>query len=144
MHVDGQTDGVTSGEYIVPALVPAGQDLTGNIVVSEPDENGVVTITYDGNEDVTILVNGEPYEDGFQLQDGENTIVVTVEADGYNTLEETFVIVWDAPQPPYETPAPVVEVVTNEHNVVVTATGEGTVIIYVNYFERWRLGYRSG
>ena len=134
-HVDGQTDGVTSGEYIVPALVPAGQDLTGNIVVSEPDENGVVTITYDGNEDVTILVNGEPYEDGFQLQDGENTIVVTVEADGYNTLEETFVIVWDAPQPPYETPAPVVEVVTNEHNVVVTATGEGTVIIYVNYFD---------
>ena len=135
-HVDGQTDGVTSGEYIVPALVtPQLPDLEGNITVSEPDENGNVTITYDGTEDVTILVNGEPYEDGYQLQPGENTLVITVSADGYNTLEETVVVVWDAPQPPYETPAPVVEVVTNEHNVVVTATGEGTVIIYVNYFD---------
>ena len=135
-HVDGQTDGVTSGEYIVPALVtPQLPDLEGNITVSEPDENGNVTITYDGTEDVTILVNGEPYEDGYQLQPGENTLVITVTADGYNTLEETVVVVWDAPQPPYETPAPVVEVVTNEHNVVVTATGEGTVIIYVNYFD---------
>ena len=135
-HVDGQTDGVTSGEYIVPALVtPQLPDLEGNITVSEPDENGNVTITYDGTEDVTILVNGEPYEDGYQLQPGENTLVITVTADGYNTLEETIVVVWDAPQPPYETPAPVVEVVTNEHNVVVTATGEGTVIIYVNYFD---------
>jgi len=130
-----QQSDVTTLEVPVPALVPAGEDLTGNIVVSEPDENGVVTITYDGNEDVTILVNGEPYEDGFQLQDGENTIVVTVEADGYNTLEETFVIVWDAPEPPYQTPAPEVEVVTGEDNVVITATGEGTVTIYVNYFD---------
>ena len=126
---------VTTLEIPVPALEQQNPDLTGEIVVSEPNEDGIVTITYTGDEDVTIYVNGEPYEDGFQLADGENTLVITVEADGYNTLEETVTVTWVAPQPPYETPAPVVTVVTNEDNVVITATGEGTVIIYVNYFD---------
>ncbi len=131
-HVDGQIDGVVNGEYIVPALIPVLEDLEGQVIVSEPDENGFVTVTYTGNEDVTIYVNGEPYEDGVQLNDGENTLVITVEAAGYNTLTETVVVTWTAPEPPYETPAPEVTVDVQETQVVITATGEGEVVLYVN------------
>ena len=107
------------------------ETLTGEIVVSEPDENGFVTVTYTGDEDVTILVNGEPYEGQVQLNDGENTIVVTVEAAGYETLEETFVIEWTAPQPPYDTPAPEISTELTDDAFVITAVGEGMVTIYV-------------
>ncbi len=108
------------------------EDLTGEIIVSEPSEDGFVTVTYTGDEDVTIYVNGELYEGEVQLNDGENTLVVTVEAAGYNTMEETFVVTWTAPLPPYQTPAPEVTVDVQETQVVITATGEGTVTLYVN------------
>ena len=116
-------------EWTAPVVL---EDLEGEIIVSEPDENGFVTVTYTGNEDVTIYVNGEPYEDGVQLNDGENTLVITVEAAGYNTLTETVVVTWTAPEPPYETPAPEVTVDVQETQVVITATGEGEVVLYVN------------
>jgi len=113
---------------------PVLENLTGEIVVSEPDENGVVTVTYTGEEEVTVTVtvNGEPVDGDIVLAEGENTIVVTVEAAGYNTMEQTFVVTWTAPLPPYQTPAPEVTVDVQETQVVITATGEGTVTLYVN------------
>ena len=111
------------------------EDLTGEIIVSDPDENGFVTVTYTGDEDVTITVNGEPYEDGVQLNDGENTLVVVVSAAGYNDMEETFTVTWTAPEPPYETPAPVVTSETTDAAVIFTATGEGTVTLYIQYID---------
>ena len=120
---------IFSIEWTAPVVL---EDLEGQVIVSEPDENGFVTVTYTGNEDVTIYVNGEPYEDGVQLNDGENTLVITVEAAGYNTLTETVVVTWTAPEPPYETPAPEVTVDVQETQVVITATGEGEVVLYVN------------
>lgn len=94
-------------EISVPAelvlIIPAAElkDLTGMIIISNPDENGVVTITYTGVEDVTITVfiNGELIEGDIQLQEGENFIYVIVEAPGYNSIKRTFIISWTPPLP---------------------------------------------
>ena len=109
------------------------QILTGNIEVSEPTEDGIVYVNYTGNEVVTITVNGEAYNgEEIQLVEGENTLVVVVEAEGYETLTETFVIEWTAPQPPEpeKTEAPVISYELTEDAVIVTAEGAGEVILY--------------
>jgi len=105
-HVEGQTDGSVTGEYFVPALpVVVIPDLEGDVVISGPDENGVVNITYDGTEDVTIVVtvNGEEVTvvDGqITVGEGESVIVVTVTADGYNDLVVEETVTWTAPVTP--------------------------------------------
>ena len=140
-HVDGQTDGSVSGEYFVPALsVPEMEDLTGEIVVDGPDENGVVTITYTGNEDVTITVtvNGEEVvlgEDGtITVGEGESVINVTVTAEGYNELTEEVTVEYTKPviEP---TPTPEISYEILDDVVIITATGEGTVTMYVDGVE---------
>ena len=86
--------------YVEKTDEPVLQDLTGKIVVSEPDANGVVTVTYTGDEEVTITVNGEPVAESYQLEDGvPMTFKVTVSAEGYNdlTVEETRT--WTKPTP---------------------------------------------
>ena len=102
-HVEGQTDGSVTAEYLVPALeLPA--DLTGDIVIEGPDENGVVTITYNGDEEVTITVtvNGEEVvlgEDGtITVGEGTSEIVVTVTAPGYNDKTATETVEYE-PEP---------------------------------------------
>ena len=138
-HIEGQTDGTVTGEYLVPALVvPEPQDLTGEIVIGEPDENGNVEVGYTGDEDVTIVVtvNGEEVEvvDGvITLGEGENLIVVTVTAEGYNDLTETVTLIYEpTPPEPQPTATPVITVVVNEDNVVISAEGEGEVILMID------------
>ena len=89
------TNITVEGGQVVP------QDLTGEITVSEADEAGYVEIGYNGPEDVTVTVtiNGEAAEAPYKLAEGENTIVVTVEAEGYNTLQQTFVRTYTVPAP---------------------------------------------
>jgi len=134
-HVEGQTDGTVVGEYLVPALeVVAPQDLGGEIVIGDPDENGNVAINYTGDEDVTIvvIVNGEVVEvvDGVvTVGEGESTIVVTVTAEGYNDLTGEKVVTYTVPQPE-QTEAPVITTEDNGEAVVVTATGNGHICIY--------------
>ena len=137
-HVDGQTDGSVTGEYLVPALEPVVvPDLTGDILIEGPDENGVVTITYTGDEDVTITVtvNGEEVELGeggtITVAEGESEIVVVVTAEGYNEKTATETVVYVAPVTP-TTPAPEISYVVNDDAVVITATGEGEVLLYVD------------
>jgi len=88
--------------WTAPVVPPEPVDLQGEIVVGEPNEEGVVTIEYTGNENVTVTVtiNGEPAEEPYQLVDGMNTIVVTVEGEGFNPMTETFEVEWNAPEPP--------------------------------------------
>ena len=135
-HVDGQTDGTVTGEYLVPAL-PI-KDLTGDIEISDPDENGVVTITYNGDEEVTIVVtvNGEEVvlgEDGtITVAEGESEIVVVVSADGYNDLTGGKTVTYVVPEPPVEQTAdPTFEIVDDPEaqTVTVIATGDGHITI---------------
>ena len=137
-HVDGQTDGTVTAEYLVPALPIL--DLDGEIVISDPDENGVVTIEYTGDEDVTITVtvNGEEVvlgEDGtITVPEGESEIVVTVTAEGYNDLVGNKVVNYVVPIPPepQPTPTPEISYEVTEDAVIITATGEGEVLLYVD------------
>ena len=140
----GPTTSTSETTYAVlyvekPGETPVLEDLTGNIVVSEPDENGVVTVTYDGPETVTITVNGEPVAESYQLEDGvPMTFEVVVSAEGYNdkTAEETRT--WNKPAPVLLDLAGEIVVSEPDENGVVTVSyvpGEGdpeTVTITVN------------
>ena len=136
-HVEGQTDGSVTGEYMVPALeIVTPQDLTGEIVIGEVTEDGTVTINYNGDEDVTITVtvNGEEVEvvDGvITLGEGENEITVTVTAEGYNTLTETVTVVYEPTVEPEKTEAPTYEIVDDPEaqTVTIIATGNGHITI---------------
>ena len=93
-----QCAGTTTVHLTVPTTPEEPKDLEGKIVVSEPTEDGIVTITYTGAEDVTIMVNGVEYNgEEIQLVDGDNTFEITVSAEGYNTLTETVTVSWTAP-----------------------------------------------
>ena len=123
--------------FTVPGEAPL-MDLTGEVEIGEPTEDGYVAISYTGNEDVTIrvMIDGVyvPLTDGmvFLGEYGEAEITVEVTAEGYNPITMTKTVTWTAPEPPYETPAPNVNVDVQETQVVITAEGEGTVTLYVN------------
>ena len=91
-------------EFVFPAEI---QDLAGQIVIGDPDEDGKVAIEYTGEEAVTLEVidqDGNPYTivDGcIQLPAyGEYTIIVTATAEGYNALEESKEVEWVEPVAP--------------------------------------------
>ena len=132
-HVDGQTDGSVTAEYLVPALELA--DLTGDIVIEGPDENGVVTITYNGDEEVTITVtvNGEEVELGeggtITVGEGESLIEVTVTGEGYNEKTAAETVNYQPVPPVEKTEMPVITSEETEEGVVVTATGNGHIIL---------------
>ena len=114
---------------------PVIEDLAGEIVVGNPTEDGLVAISYNGTEDVTIVVtlNGEVVElaDGMlQLNEGTNTVVVTVSAQGYNDLVGTYEITWTAPVVPEVTEAPTIN--WNPETFTVEAVGNGEVLMYVD------------
>ena len=80
------------------------QDLAGEIVVSQPDENGVVTVTYtpgEGDpENYTVTVNDEPLAESYQLEDGvPMEFNVVVSAEGYNDLTAKETRTWTKPTP---------------------------------------------
>jgi len=114
---------------------PVIEDLAGEIVVGNPTEDGLVAISYNGTEDVTIVVtlNGEVVElaDGMlQLNEGTNTVVVTVSAQGYNDMVGTYNITWTAPVVPEVTEAPTIN--WNPETFTVEAVGNGEVLMYVD------------
>ena len=107
------------------------QDLAGEIVVSQPDENGVVTVTYtpgEGDpENYTVTVNGEPLAESYQLEDGvPMEFNVVVSAEGYNDLTAKETRTWTKPVP--KEFAGTITVSEPDENGVVTVTytpGEG-------------------
>ena len=126
---------INNADYVAPQ--PQLKDLTGEIVIGEPTEDGVVAISYTGDEDVTITVtvNGEEValtDGAIQLAEGVNTITVTVEAEGYNPMTAEAEVEWYAPVVPEVTEAPVITYETTDDAVIVTAAGNGEVLLYCN------------
>ena len=89
--------------YIPDPDVPETLDFEGNILCSEPTQNGTVTISYGGSEqaDITfsVVLNGQGTVLGenntLQLQEGNNIIGVTILAEGYNSKLASFERTWD-------------------------------------------------
>ncbi len=118
-------------------------DLEGTVTFGEVDETGKVHVTYTGDEDVTITITttiegmDEPYE--FDIDEngdiqlpgyGTFELVATIEAEHYNTVTQDPVErTWE--EPAYQTPAPTVVPSVTDDAVTITATGEGTVVLYV-------------
>ena len=88
-------------EFYFPVEI---QDLAGEIIIGDVTEDGKVNIQYTGEEDVTLEIidqDGNSYtpdEDGnIQLPEaGDYTIIVTASAEGYNDLEASKEITWEA------------------------------------------------
>ena len=117
------------------AVVP--QDFAGQIVFGDVTEDGLLPVSYTGEEEytMTITLNGEPVElvDGnVQLVEGNNIVTVTISAEGYNDLSATYEGEWTAPVVPEVTDAPVINVVDDPEaqTVTVTATGNGHICLY--------------
>ena len=121
------------GGVVVP------QDFAGQIVFGDVTEDGLLPVSYNGEEEytITITLNGEPVElvDGcVQLIEGNNIVTVTISAEGYNDMTATYEGEWTAPEPPTpeQTATPTITVVDDPEaqTVTVTATGDGHIIIY--------------
>ena len=134
VEVSGEGYETLTAEKTVNWEEPVLADLEGEIIINGPDENGVITVTYTGSEEVTVTVkvNGEVVEGEIVLPEGDNVVEVTVEAEGYNPLTKTETINYTAPVPVEKTETPVINVEEYEDAVVVTAVGEGEVKLYVN------------
>ena len=120
------------GGQVVP------QDFAGQIVFGDVTEDGLLPVSYTGEEEytITITLNGEPVElvDGnVQLIEGNNIVTVTISAEGYNDLTATYEGEW-APAVPEVTATPQIVVTDNpeEEYLMIEAVGEGTVILYID------------
>lgn len=114
----------TRWEYVVPGI----KSLNGDIIFQMAGE-GLLSVTYTGNEEVTISVtiNDNPVElvDGMvHLVPGYNMIHAIVSAEGYinSPLEGWFEIRWNAP-----TPEPQIIVTPGDQAYTIEAIGEGEV-----------------
>ena len=116
---------------------PQTQDFAGEIVFGDVTEDGLLPVSYTGDEEytMTITLNGEPVElvDGnVQLIEGNNIVTVTISAEGYNDLSATYEGEWAPVVVPEVTDAPVINVVDDPEaqTVTVTATGNGHICLY--------------
>ena len=121
---------VEGGEQPLP-------DLPGNISIGAPAGNGEFYVNYmpgdyEGAYEIIVTINGEVVEANengtYQAVEGENHVVVTVVAEGYQdkVAENTF-------NYHYPTTAPAPQFIWNEETFTMEAVCEGhTVILYKN------------
>ncbi len=114
---------------------PQTQDFAGQIVFGDVTEDGLLPVSYTGEEEytMTITLNGESVElvDGnVQLIEGNNIVTVTISAEGYNDLTATYEGEWAPVVVPEVTDKPVINWYDNGEGILVTVTGNGTIILY--------------
>ena len=115
-------------------LAVAPGHFEGEIVVGEVDQNGLVSIMYTGNEEHNMLVHVNGVE--FVVNDGliqlpaygQYEIEVIIEAMGYSPLCYSCTRTWEA----QFTPQPVINTEVMDNSVMITATGEGGLLLYVD------------
>ena len=121
----------------VPAKEVVTPDLPGYIILGAPAANGEFYVNYmpgdyEGEYEIVVTINDEVVEANengtYQAVEGENHVVVTVIANGYNNkvAEDTF-------NYHYPTTAPAPEFVWNEETFTMEAVCEGhEVVLYMN------------
>ena len=142
-------DNQTSETLFVNELVPQKEQvivepetLKGELKIGEANEEGKFTVTYEGEEAVTITID----QDFEQVRDAANTyklpeygtyhVVATAKAEGYKDLVAEGDVTWTKPAEPVQTAAPAV--VTTPGDDAYTIEGkvkegdpEAEVTIYV-------------
>ena len=121
-----QAEGLDVSEPAVDEMIVLAT-LKGAINIGEVDqETGKIEISYNGNEEVTLTVNGEKVrmtENTYQLEDyGTWDVTVTAAAEGYYDKTKTEQRTWNAPAPQGQTAAP--EVITTPGDDAYTITGQ--------------------
>jgi hypothetical protein len=124
-------------------IIPAKpyENFTGDIVISDPDENGNVTITYTGNEDYTMVVKVDgqqvyPNNGVIVVPEGNHTIDVTISAENYNDKSASKDVTYTAPVVLDPALAPSVHAeITGYETATVTITNnqDGGTVHYVIY-----------
>jgi len=121
----------------VEGTTPVDPELPGMIVIGEPANDGSFYVTYltgdyEGEYTMTVTINGEvvdtEIEGTYQAVEGENHVVVTISAAGYQdkVAEKTF-------NYHYPTYAPDPTFIWNPETLTMEAVCEGhTVILYMN------------
>ncbi len=106
-----------------------------NVEVNEEEEYVMISAT--GNGEVKLYVDGMEVSNPFmyRFQDEPNDIVITATAkeEGKEISDEARLEYTVPAKSVYETPAPVVAAELTDEALVITATGEGNVTIYVQY-----------
>ena len=125
---------INNGDLITPVVTP---DLPGYIIVGTPAANGEFYVNYlsgdyEGAYEVVVTINGEVVEANengtYQAVEGENNVVVTVKADGYNDKVATNNFNYH-----YPTTAPAPTFVWDAETFTMEAVCEGhTVVLYAN------------
>ena len=125
--------------YTATVAAKPYEELAGELVIGEVNqENGQFTVTYNGNEDVTITCDMEAVraENTFALPD-YGTYTVTAKATANNAayngdyVEATATLTWNAPAPEVtETPTITVVDDPETQTVTITVTGEGELVLY--------------
>ena len=122
---------VAEQTLVIPAYVPQ----TEMPVITFETTDDAVIVTATGNGEVLLYVNGELVENPYTIARGEEDVTVTITATAQeegkrisDVAEQTLVIPAYVPQ----TEMPVITFETTDENVIITATGEGEVLLYVN------------
>ena len=124
----------------VPGLQPEDTTLDGEIQFSEVNQdNGQFTVTYTGDETVTITLDDETIvlvratANTYQLPDyGTYEVTATVTGEGYDPISKKATLVWTKPAQPEVPEAPQITIDTTDAAVIVGAGDvEGaTVVLY--------------
>lgn len=143
--------GVTGIEYyiLIPALLPV-PEVTESPVITYEDTGDGVTVTATGYGYICLYWENMMVADGYEYvvwqipycddPNGEMyTIVATAQEDGKEVSDAVIITVYvpGMPVPPYETPAPDWTYDIMDDAVIFTATGEGTVTLYIQYIDNW-------
>ena len=123
----------------VPGLVPEDTTLDGEIIFGEVNqENGQFTVTYTGDENVTITLNRDDITlvrgtaNTYKLPEyGTYEVTATVRGEGYDPISKDATLVWNAPVVPEKPVAPTITVDTDPSFVTLGATQvEGATVVF--------------
>ena len=144
-----QEEGKAVSDYalatvFVPGKVVIIEYTDKPVITTEEVENGVKVIAT-GNGHICLYVEdilvaegegtAEYIIESTELEE-EYGVSATAKEEGKEVSEPAVETVWVPAlpvEPPYETPAPVVTTELTDDALVITATGEGTVTLYVQY-----------
>ena len=123
----------------VPGLQPEDTTLDGEIQFSEVNQdNGQFTVTYTGDETVTITLDDETIvlvratENTYQLPDyGTYEVTATVTGEGYDPISKKATLVWTKPAQPEVPDAPEITINTTDAAVIIGASDvEGATVYF--------------